>query len=494
MFLHLQGPGRRALARVVLICGYTAPRRLEDAPGGHQRPHPRNRAEKDNPETMSDHSQTADTVIHAGWIVPAVPEGVVLKDYSIVVRGDRITALLPREETAGISAGEELELPGHALIPGLINAHGHAAMTLLRGYADDLPLMPWLEQHIWPAETRHMSEAFVRDGVELAITEMIRSGTTTFSDMYFFPDVCASVAGEMGMRCQITFPVFDFATVWARDADEYIAKGLALRDQHKHNPLLDVVFGPHAPYTVSEDGLSRISTLAAELDLAVHIHLHETAGEVLMAVEQTGERPLDTLDRLGLLGPRTQCVHMTDLGEQDIALLARTGAHVIHCPQSNMKLGAGYCPVSRLQEAGVNVALGTDGAASNNDLDLFSEMQSAALLAKLASRDASALPAPRALSMATICGARALGRERDIGSLEPGKCADFIAVDLSTPESQPLYHPLSQLVYSCSRNQVTHSWINGRMVMEQRQLPGRNIGELMRRVQQWQTRIASHEN
>ena len=274
---------------------------------------------------MTSPPNTADTLIHAGWIVPVVPHGVVLENHSIALTGERITALLPRAEAQAIEAQNVLELPGHVLLPGLINCHGHAAMSLLRGFADDQPLMPWLEQHIWPAERAHVSEEFVRDGTELAIAEMLRAGTTTFSDMYFFPNACAATAQRLGMRCQITFPIFDFPTAWGQDADDYIRKGLALRDDFKHSALVTVVFGPHAPYTVCEANLARIATLAAEQDAPVHIHLHETAGEVLMAVEQCGERPLDMLNRLGLLGPRTQCVHMTDLGDQDIALLAATG-------------------------------------------------------------------------------------------------------------------------------------------------------------------------
>jgi 5-methylthioadenosine/S-adenosylhomocysteine deaminase len=364
-------------------------------------------------------------------------------------------------------------------------------MTLLRGFADDQPLMPWLEQHIWPAEQAHVSEEFVGDGTELAIAEMIRSGTTTFSDMYFFPNVCAATAQRLGMRCQITFPIFDFPSAWGKDADDYISKGLALRDDFKHSSLVTVVFGPHAPYTVCEDNLAKIATLAAELDTSVHIHLHETSGEVLVAVEQCGERPLDTLHRLGLLGPRTQCVHMTDLGDQDIALLAATGAHVVHCPQSNMKLASGTCRVSALLERGVNVALGTDSAASNNDLNLFGEMKAAALLAKLHARDAATLPAADALAMATINGARALGLEESIGSLEVGKQADLIAVDLRGPETQPLYHPLSQLVYACNGSQVSHSWIAGELVMAQRQLTHIDLDALTLRINDWQQRIGA---
>jgi 5-methylthioadenosine/S-adenosylhomocysteine deaminase len=439
---------------------------------------------------MNPQAQTADTLIHPGWIVPVIPHGVVLENHSIAITGDRITALLPRAEANKISAGEVLELPGHALMPGLVNSHGHAAMSLLRGYADDQQLMPWLEQHIWPAEAAHVSAAFVRDGVELAIAEMIRSGTTTFSDMYFFPDACAETAQRLGMRCQITFPIFDFPTVWARDADEYISKGLALRDDVKHSELVTVGFGPHATYTVSEPNLVKVATLAAELDVAVHIHLHETRGEVLLAVEQNGERPLDSLHRLGLLGPRTQCVHMTDLGDQDIALLAATGTHVVHCPQSNMKLASGTCPVTRLLASGVNVALGTDSAASNNDLNLFGEMQSAALLAKLHSEDATAVPAADALAMATINGARALGLDENIGSLESGKLADIIAVDLEQPETQPLYNPLSQLVYACNGSQVSHSWIGGEAIMKQRQLTQIDLGALATRIRAWRDRIS----
>ncbi|MCB1689118.1 MAG: TRZ/ATZ family hydrolase [Halioglobus sp.] len=434
---------------------------------------------------------TVDTLIHADWIVPVLPHGVVLENHSIALTGDRISALLPTAEAQSIEAKRVIALPGHALMPGLVNCHGHAAMSLLRGYADDQPLMPWLEEHIWPAEEAHVSEEFVADGTELAIAEMIRSGTTTFSDMYFFPNACAATAQRLGMRCQITFPIFDFPTAWGQDADDYIRKGLALRDNFKHSALVTVVFGPHAPYTVCEANLAKVATLAAELDTPVHIHLHETAGEVLLAVEQNGERPLDTLNRLGLLGPRTQCVHMTDLGDQDIALLAATGAHVVHCPQSNMKLASGTCRVRALLDHGVNVALGTDSAASNNDLNLFGEMQSAALLAKLHTQDATALPAADALAMATINGARAMGLEDRIGSLETGKQADLIAVDLRGPETQPLYHPLSQLVYACNGSQVSHSWIAGEQVMANRELSRIDLNALTRRIDQWQRRIAT---
>jgi 5-methylthioadenosine/S-adenosylhomocysteine deaminase len=440
---------------------------------------------------MPSRAQAADTLIHPEWIVPVLPHGQVLENYSIALTGDRISALLPRSEAQSIQAQQVVDLRGQVVLPGLINCHGHAAMSLLRGYADDQSLMPWLEQHIWPAEQAHVSEQFVGDGTELAIAEMLRCGTTTFSDMYFFPDICAETAQRLGMRCQVTFPIFEFASAWGLDADDYISKGLALRDHFKHSALVSVVFGPHATYTVNESSLAKIATLAAELDTAVHIHLHETVGEVLQAVEQNAERPIDSLHRLGLLGPRTQCVHMTDLGDQDIALLAATGAHVVHCPQSNMKLASGTCRVRDLLSRGVNVALGTDSAASNNDLNLFGEMQAAALLAKLYSQDASALPAADILAMATINGARALGMEDRIGSLEVGKQADLIAVDLRGPETQPLYHPLSQLVYACNGSQVSHSWVAGELLMANRELIRIDLRALSSRISGWQQRIST---
>jgi 5-methylthioadenosine/S-adenosylhomocysteine deaminase len=371
---------------------------------------------------------TAETLIHAGYIVPVVPRGQVLENHALAMKQGRITAILPSEEAGDIDAAEEIHLPHHVLLPGFINAHGHAAMTLLRGYADDLALAPWLENYIWPAEARHVSQEFVRDGTDLALAEMIRSGTTFFSDMYFFPNVVAERAQRAGLRCQLSFPIFDFPSAWGQDADDYISKGLALRDDLKHSDLVSVVFGPHAPYTVNPDALAKVATLANELDLVIHTHLHETAQEVADFEAAQGCRPLAKLHELGLIGPRTQCVQMTELDEEEIALLATVGAHVIHCPESNMKLASGRCPVSELQAAGINVALGTDSAASNNDLSMAGEMRSAALLAKLGEGDATALPAETVLEMATINGARAMGLQDDIGSGDPADLPPGIAI------------------------------------------------------------------
>ena len=434
---------------------------------------------------MTKTTTQADTIISAGWVVPIEPSGTVLEAHAVVVSDGRISALLPAAEAQDMEASEVINLPGHALIPGLVNAHGHAAMSLLRGFADDMPLMPWLEQRIWPTEGRHVSPEFVRDGGDLAIVEMIRSGTTCFSDMYFFPDVMAGCCHRAGIRSQIAFPVFDFPSAWGSGADDYIHKGLQLWDDVKHNDLVSVVFGPHAPYTVNEAALARIATLADELDLPIHIHLHETAGEVADWERINGRRPLASLDELGLIGPRTQCVHTTQLNDGEIARLAAVGAHVLHCPGSNMKIAAGRCPVRKLLEAGVNVALGTDGAASNNHLSMLDEMRCAALLAKVGDGDATSLPAATVLEMATLGGARAMGRQEDLGSIAVGKLADMVAVDLSWPETQPLHDPISQLVYAAQGAQVTHSWVGGRTLMANRQLLTLDAEDVVSRASAW---------
>ncbi|MEE4659310.1 MAG: TRZ/ATZ family hydrolase [Halieaceae bacterium] len=434
-----------------------------------------------------------DTLIRPAHIVPVVPRGQVLSEHVLTITGGRISGIHRREDAAAIEAKTTLDLPHHTLFPGLVNSHGHAAMALLRGFADDLPLLPWLEQHIWPAEAAHVSPEFVADGTDLAMAELIRSGTTCFADMYFFPNVVAERAAAAGLRCQLSFPIFDFPSAWGSDADDYISKGLALRDELKHSELVNVVFGPHAPYTVNEKALAKVAMLANELDLPVHIHLHETAGEVSDSLAQYGQRPLARLAELGLIGPRTQCVHMTALDDDDIALLAETGAHVVHCPESNMKLASGRCPVQALQEAGVNVALGTDSAASNNDLSMPGEMRSAALLAKLGQGDAASLPAEAVLEMATINGAQAMGIHADTGSLEVGKWADLIAVDFQRPETQPLYNPVSQFVYAADASQVTHSWVAGRMLLCDRELTTLSMESILRQAGQWRDTIVAAE-
>ncbi len=435
----------------------------------------------------------AATLLKPSWILTVNERFDLLEDHALLLHGDRIARILPLEELAGLpelERAEIIELPGKLLMPGLVNAHTHAAMSLLRGLADDLPLMQWLQDHIWPAESRFVDRAFIEDGVRLAVAEMLRSGTTCFNDMYFFPDVMARVCQQMGMRAVAGLIVIDFPTVWAKNADEYLNKAITVNDEIKEYPLISAAFAPHAPYTVADAALERVALYSSELDLPVHMHVHETRFEVDEAVKQNGERPLQRLDRLGLVNPNLVAVHMTELEELEIERLAETGVKVVHCPESNLKLASGFCPVARLQQAGVTLALGTDGAASNNDLDLFGEMRTAALLAKGVSGDAAACNAEQALRMATIDGARALGLDGQIGSIEEGKQADLIAIDFTALDSQPLYNPVSQLVYALNSRQVSDVWVAGR-----RQLAGGRFTDidptaLIANAQAWRQRIA----
>lgn len=434
---------------------------------------------------------TIDLIINARWIVPIIPQDRVLEGCALVVNKGNILALLPQNEAAKrFDAKQTLDLSDHLLMPGLVNAHGHTAMSLLRGYADDQPLHTWLNEHIWPVEGRWVSEDFVRDGTELALAEMIRSGTTCFSDMYFYPEQAAQASLDARIRCQLAFPLLDFPTAWGTGPDDYMHKGLALHDNFRSNPLINIAFGPHAPYTVSDAPLRKIAVLSQEMDMPVHIHLHETTQEVVESLEKFGVRPSQRLMALDLLSPLTQCVHMTQIDATDIQLLQRTGAHVIHCPESNLKLASGFCPVEQLNQAGVNVAIGTDGAASNNDLDLFSELRTAALLAKTVAQDAAALNAHAALRMATINGAKALCMDDRIGSLEVGKSADIIALDLSELEMQPIYNPASQLVYTHAGQRVTHAWVEGRALLLDRQLQTLNEREIASKARWWRKQIA----
>ena len=433
-----------------------------------------------------------DTLINAGWIVPVEPEGLVLERHSLTIRDGRILEILPSTRARDKYAPATVhDLPGHVLIPGLINAHTHAAMSLMRGLADDMPLMRWLNEHIWPAESRWVGEEFVADGSRLAVAEMLRGGTTCFSDMYFFPEVTGQVAAHAGIRAVLGLIVLDFPTVYADAAEGYLARGLQVHDEFRSHPHVGTAFAPHAPYSVSNAPLERIRVLADELEIPIHMHVHETADEVRQALGRTGQRPLARLHQLGLVSPALNAVHMTQLQADEIERLAAAGAHVIHCPESNLKLASGFCPVARLLKAGVNLALGTDGAASNNDLDMFGEMRSAALLAKGVAGDATTLPAARALRMATLNGAKALGIDNDTGSLTTGKWADVVAVDLSGIEGQPVHHPISQLVYATSRHQVSHVWVAGRPLLAERALTTLDEAAILERAREWQIKIAS---
>ena len=432
----------------------------------------------------------ADLLLLPQWVIPIEPAGT-LADHAVVVQDGRILDVLPADAARErYAATQTLALPGQALIPGLVNLHGHAAMTLFRGMADDLPLMDWLNQRIWPAEKQHVSEAFVRDGTLLAAAEMLTGGITTCNDMYFFPQAAGEAFLQAGMRATLGMIVLEFPSAYASDADDYLAKGLTLRDELKDEPLLSFAFAPHAPYTVSDTTFGRINTLAEQLGLPIHTHIHETADEIQHSLKQYGVRPLERLARLGLLGPNFIGVHAVHVNEAEIESLAAHGCHVAHCSSSNLKLASGLAPVVELMRAGVNVGLGTDGAASNNRLDLVSEMRMTALLAKGVSGDAAALPAATALKMATLDAARALSLDDRIGSIVPGKCADLVAVDLRGLICQPVFDPVSHLVYVAGREHVTHVWVDGKLKLNDRRLVNLDTDDLTARAAYWRTKLA----
>jgi len=418
------------------------------------------------------------------------PAGTVLDDHVVVVRDDTIEAVLPSRDAFDRHPDAQVRnLAEHALIPGLVNAHTHAAMSLMRGLADDLPLMRWLEDHIWPAEAKHVSPQFVKDGTLLACAEMLRGGVTCMNDMYFFPEAAVEAVQEAGMRASIGIIVIEFPSAYAADPDDYLAKGLALRDRWREHPLLSFTLAPHAPYTVSDTSFVKIATLASELDCPVHIHVHETQDEISRSIAEHGVRPLERLRRLGLLGPDLISVHSVHLSPGEIELLGRHGASIAHCPSSNLKLASGFAPVAGRVAAGANLALGTDGAASNNRLDMFQEMRTAALLAKAVAGDAAALPAHAALRAATLGGARALGIDRTTGSIVAGKAADLTAVRLDAPEVSPLYDPVSQLVYAAGREHVTHVWVAGRLAVDDAKLQQPSFSGLDSRWKLWQNSL-----
>ena len=433
-----------------------------------------------------------DLLIRPQWIIPIEPAGVTLSAHSLAVSDGRIVALLPDDQALrNFRPRQTIDLPGQVLLPGLINLHTHAAMSLLRGYADDLPLMRWLSERIWPAESRHAGPDFVRAGTLLACAEMLRGGITTFNDMYFFPAAAAEAAGRIGMRAVLGIIAIEFPTRYAADADDYLAKGLAVRDALNGDPLVSFCLAPHAPYTVADKTFKNVATLAAQLEIPVHVHLHETLHEIEESLKLHGVRPLERLRRLGLLGPQLIAVHAVHLDAGEIDLLAHEGCHLAHCPTSNLKLGSGIAPMSAIQSRGINFGLGTDGAASNNRLDLFQEMRHAALLAKGSSQNAEALGAHATLHAATLGGARALGLDGRIGSLLPGKAADLCAVRLDEWLIQPCFDPASHLVYVAGREQVSHTWVQGKLVMCNGAPLQISISELLDVAGLWHTCLTS---
>lgn len=422
--------------------------------------------------------------------MPVIPRGSVLENHSLAIRDKRIVAIAPTEEfDQQHQIAQRVELNDHVLIPGLVNAHGHAAMALFRGVADDIPLKQWLEDRIWPLESSYVSSDFVYEGVLLAMAEMISGGTTCFADNYFFAEEVARAVADTQMRAQLACPILDFPTAWGKDADEYIGKATQIHDNYRSSEFVYSAFGPHAPYTVSDEPLRKISILADELDVPVHIHMHETAQEITDAIASDGRRPLQRMADLGLISPRLVCVHMTQTTSEEMDMLAAAGSSVVHCPSSNLKLASGLCEVQKMMDHNVNVALGTDGAASNNDLDMFGEMQLAAMVAKAVAEDPTAVPAETALEMATINSARALGLDKDIGSLELGKFADIAAVSMTSLNSIPVNNPLSHLVYSTGAHQVSHVWCSGKPLLVEGELQTMDEAFIRERATSWQQKF-----
>ena len=434
----------------------------------------------------STQNQTVDTVIHARWIIPVEPSNCVLENHSIAISGGRIQSIVPSSVAASqFDTANEVSLPDHALIPGLINAHTHAAMSLLRGVAEDLPLESWLHNFIWPIEGKWVSPEFVRDGTTLAFAEMIRSGTTCMNDMYMFPDIVGEVAQATGMRAGLGMIVLEFPTPWASSAQEYLEKGLDLHRQFKDSQNVFVMLAPHAPYTVADSTFESIALLSDQHDLAVHMHVHETADEIDNSVREHGVRPIKRLKQLGLINRHLIAVHATQLTDGEITLLADSKSSVAHCPKSNLKLASGICPVSILLDNSVNVAIGTDGAASNNSLNMMEEMRFAALLAKGSSGDASKVSVHDVLRMSTINGAKCFGLESSIGSLESGKFADITAINLSDLACAPIYDPVAQIVHAATRDQVSDVWIGGQCVLRKYELTTIDQSECKATAERW---------
>ncbi len=436
--------------------------------------------------------QHCDTLIVPRWCIPVEPAATILSGHAVVVVDGRIVDIMPDADARkSYQASVVIDRPHHALIPGLINAHTHAAMTLFRGLADDLPLEAWLQDSIWPAEKRWVSAEMVRDGTELAIAEMLSAGITCFSDQYFFPEIVAKTAVDLHMRAVVGTPVVDFSTAWAESAGECLSKGADLvHDPFADHPLISTCFAPHSTSVLSDEAFVELRVLADQLDVPVQIHLHETTAELAESLRVTGKRPLQRLADLGLVNSSLLAIHAVHMTDAEVQQIADAGVAVAHCPTSNLKLASGFARVTDYQAAGVKVAIGTDGAASNNTLDILSELRTAALVAKAVAADASAVSADCALRMATIDAAHVLGLETETGSIEAGKWADLCCIDLRRCNSQPLYDPVSQLVYTARADQVSDVWVAGRHQLDAGQLMDIDTDSLFERCEEWQQRIA----
>lgn len=437
--------------------------------------------------------QHIDTLICCRWIIPIEPHNVYLEHHAVAIQQGKIIDLLPNEiAEQRYSAQKKLTLSQHALLPGLINCHTHSPMTLLRGFADDRALMDWLENYIWPAEKKWMNDEFCYDGTRLAILEMVRGGTTCFNENYFYPQAIAKAVHDMKVRAAIGSTIIDFALHYAKTAADYVKVTEELYQSWHRHPLITVAIAPQGPYSVSDETFAKIRAFTEKYPIKIHLHLHETDDEIQHSLRHYQQRPIQRIAKLGLLSEQTQCIHMTQITPEDIKRLQQTGAHIVHCPQSNLKLASGFSPIKQFMHANLNIGIGTDGAASNNDLDLFNEVQTAALLAKAVAKDPTTLNAAEALRMATLNGAKVMGLDHQIGSIEKNKMADLIAVDLSTSNTQPIYNPISNLVYAAQQRQVSHVWIAGNLLLENTHFTLWNENEIISKSIEWQNKIAHH--
>ena len=406
-----------------------------------------------------------DTVIEARWVIPVVPKNTVLENTSVVVSKGRIADILPTDEArVRYQGAETVTLPKSIVMPGLVNLHSHAAMNIIRGMGADLSLMDWLTTKIWPAEGKLMSADYVREGSMLAGREMALAGITCTSDQYFFPEAAAEGLRNSGLRCAVSGFVIGFPSAWAADDAEYLRKSEALIRDLEGDEFVHATIAPHAPYTVSDESLARCAELSDRYGVPIHIHVGETATEVTDSLKVHGMRPIDRLEKLGLLNDRLIAVHSVHADASDIGKMAAAHASMCHCPSSNLKLASGFSPLAAFMKAGVNVGIGTDSAASNDKLDMLAETRLAAMLAKAVAGDPTVAKVFDMIEAATLGGARALHWDSEIGSLEKGKAADIIAVELSGAECLPVSDPAAQLLYSASREHVTHTWVAGELI------------------------------
>jgi 5-methylthioadenosine/S-adenosylhomocysteine deaminase len=434
--------------------------------------------------------KNASIIISASWIFTSDLEDQLLSDHSVVIENDKIIDLVPQSKVFDeYEANETYQLTDHILIPGLINTHTHAAMSLFKGFADDLPLQEWLNNHIWPAEKEFVNPSFVKDGSILGLSEMIKSGVTTFNDMYFFPGATAEAVKELGVRSNIGLVVLDFPTNYATDPEDYLLKGFEFRDKWRNEELITTSIAPHAPYSVSDEAFTLINTYSEELNINIHTHLHETQWEIEASIDKYGITPVQRLNNLGIIGPSLTAAHCVYLNDQDMGILAKNKVSIVHNPSSNMKLGSGIADVAKMLKQNLSVSLGTDSSASNNRLDIMEEMRLAALLIKGSTKSPESIPANEAIKMATINGAKALGLGSVIGSIEKNKKADLVAIDLSAIENQPIYNPISTLVYSSSRSDVSYVWIDGKIKLKEKSLVNIDEERIIQLAKKWQRKL-----